>query len=320
MKRYIRLTLLLTLSIFVLAACGDDDSYTIGVSQFVEHDSLDEAYEGFKDAIEESDLDVKIEFKSAQGDMNNVQIISEQFEADGVDLIFANATPSALGAQNASDEIPIVFTSVTDAVDAKLVESMENPGGNITGVVDLHPDAIVKTIEFIDQYFSGSKIGIIYNAGEANSVNQINAVNEAVVGTSLTVSERTVATSADVQQAAMSLADEIDIFYIFTDNTAVSALDSIVDIANEQKLPLIVAEPNSVANGGFAAYGFKYHSIGYRAGEMAVEILKDGKKPSDISAEFPPSLDWYMNKAAAEAQGIEWNADWDEDVTYIDEE
>lgn len=318
MKRYLQLTLLIVLSALVLAACGDDnkneDSYTIGVSQFVEHDSLDAAYEGFKEAIEKSGIDAKIEFKSAQADMNNVQIISEQFVADGVDLIFANATPSALGAQNATDDIPVVFTSVTDAVGAELVDSMEEPGGNITGVVDLHPEAIKKTIAFIEKYFNGAKVGIIYNAGEANSVTQINLVNEEVKGTSVTIAERTVTTSAEVQQAAMTLIDEVDLFYIFTDNIVVSALDSVVDLANEQKIPLIVGEPNSVANGGFATYGFLYHSIGYRTGELAVEILKNGKNPADISVEYPPEVELYINKEAVEAQGIEWNADWDDAI------
>lgn len=319
MKKFFRLSIIAVISLFVLAACGNDgekenegEKYIIGATQILEHPSLDAATEGFKKAIADAGMNVEIDFQSAQNDLNNVAVIADKFVADGVDLIFANSTPSASGAQNATSEIPILFTSVTDAVDAKLIDSMEQPGGNITGVVDLHPDGIEKTIEFIDQYFKDAKVGVIYNAGEQNSVAQMKAINKIAEGTSLTLVERTVATSADVQQAAMSLAGEIDVFYVFTDNTVVNALDSIVDIANEQKIPFIVGEPDSVELGGFASFGFDYFTIGYRTGEMAVEILKDGKKPSEISAEYPPELKLYINKEAAETQGIEWNKDWDD--------
>src|SRR5699024_8133169 len=147
---------------------------------------------------------------------NNVKTISDGFVADDVDLIFANSTPSALGALQATSDIPIVFTSVTDAVDTGLVESMEEPGDNITGVLDLHPEAIEKTVVFIETYFSGATVGLIYNAGEQNSVMQIEAVQEAAEGTDLSFSERTVSTSAEVQQAATSLVGEADVIYIVT--------------------------------------------------------------------------------------------------------
>lgn len=318
MGKTIKLTIFAIISVFILAACGgNDDEYTIGATQIVEHPSLDAATEGFEKALEDADIDVKIDFQSAQNDMNNVAVIADKFVADGVDLIFANSTPSAQGAQNATSDIPVLFTSVTDAVDAGLIDSMEAPGGNVTGVVDLHPDAIEKTVEFIEEYFNGANIGTIYNAGEQNSVAQINAIQEMLEGTSLSLSERTVATTADVQQAAESLAGDVDLFYIITDNTAVSALDSIIDVANKQQIPLVVGEPDSVELGGFASYGFDYFSIGYRTGEMAVEILKDGKDPADISSEYPPELELFINKEAAEAQGIEWNDAWD-DANFID--
>lgn len=345
MRKILQLAIIAMLSVLVLAACGSDgdstndtennesgtegtpeektdaadegDTYLIGATQFVEHPSLDAATEGFRAALEEAGIDVDIDFQSAQNDMNNVAVIADNFVADGVDLIFANSTPSALGAQNATSEIPILFTSVTDAVDADLIDSMENPGGNITGVTDLHPDGLEKTIGFIDQYFEGANVGIIYNAGEQNSVSQMDAIEELVDGTSLSIVERTVSTTAEVQQAAETLLSDVDVFYIFTDNTVVTGLDSIVDVANEQQIPLIVGEPDSVELGGFATYGIDFYSIGYRTGEMAVEILKDGKDPSDISAEYPPELELYINKEAAEAQGVEWNDDWD-DANFIE--
>src|SRR5699024_1820003 len=320
--RKVLLTSLFTLSlIFVLAACGSDDDadYTIGATQIVEHPSLDAAYDGFKDAIEDAGLDVKFDHQSAQNDQNNVKTISDNFVADGVDLIFANSTPSALGAQNATDDIPILFTSVTDAVDTGLVVSMEEPGGNITGVVDLSPGAIEQTIEFIDEYFPGSTIGVIYDPGEQNSVLQIDLVNDIAADLGIDIVERTVANSSEVQQAATSLVSDVDVIYVVTDNTVVSALESVVEVANDQETPLFVGEPDSVAKGGFATFGFEYYEIGYRTGELAVEILKEGKDPSKLAAEYPPETELYINKEAAEAQGIEWNDAWD-DAEFVETE
>src|SRR5690625_2963093 len=152
------------------------------------------------------------------------------------------------------------------------------------------------TVEFIEKYFPDANVGLLYNAGEQNSVTQIEAVNEAAEGTSLTLSERTVSTSAEVQQAAQSLAGDVDVFYIVTDNTVVSALESVVSVANEQNIPLMVGEPDSLTRGGFATYGIDYYTIGYRTGEMAVEILTGEKTPEEIPVEYPPAMQPFINK------------------------
>ena len=298
----------------------ESKTYRIGASQFVEHPSLDRAYEGFQAAIADAGLDVEYDLQSAQGDQNNVIVIADNFVADEVDLIFANATPSAIGAAQATSEIPIVFTSVTDPIGAGLIDSMEDPGGNVTGVVDLHPDAIKETVNFIDKYFNGASVGLIYNAGEQNSVSQIEAVKEAAEGLSLTFVERTVANSSEVQQAATTIVEDVDVIYIVTDNTVVSALDSVVGVSNDHQVPLIVGEPDSLAKGGFATYGIDYYTIGYRSGEMAVEILTGEKSVSDIPAEYPPEIQLFINKEAAELQGVEWNDEWDEIAEFIETE
>jgi putative ABC transport system substrate-binding protein len=311
---------------FTLVACGSEDNsadgkkYKVGATQIVEHSSLDAAYEGFKVAIEDAGLDVKYDFQNAQDDKSNVKTISDKFVADNVDLIFANSTPSALGALQATRDIPIVFTSVTDAVETGIVESMDQGSENVTGVVDLHPDAIKKTVEFIDKYFEGASVGLIYNAGEQNSVIQIEAVQKAAEGTSLSLKERTVANSSEVQQAATTLVEDVDVIYIITDNTVVSALDSVVGVANDQKIPLIVGEPDSLAKGGFATFGIDYYTIGYRAGEMAAEILQGNATTKDIPAELPPEIQLYINKDAVEAQNIEWNEEWDEMALFVESE
>lgn len=332
MKRWVQFVLIVLISSIVLAACGADaeddeaketaapsgETYKVGATQIVEHPSLDEAYKGFQKALEDAGLDVEYDFQSAQGDQNNVSTIAQNFVADDVDLIFANSTPSALGALQATDDIPIVFTSVTDAVEAGLIASMDEGEENITGVVDLHPDSIGSTIDFIDTYFEGSTIGLLYNAGEANSVVQINAVEEAIEGTSLSITERTVANSSEVQQAATTLVGEADVFFIVTDNTVVSALESVVGVARDQSIPLIVGEPDSLEKGGFATFGIDYYSIGYRSGEMAVEILTGEKTTKDFPAEYPEDIQLFINKQAGEEQAIEWNDEWDDLAEFVD--
>lgn len=334
MRKRIIILCMLLMSLIMLGACGNSEdkaggssnggsskkgkTFKIGATQIVEHPSLDQAYKGFQEALKDAGLDVEFDLQSAQGEQNNVKPIADNFVADNVDLIFANSTPSALGALQATDQIPIVFTSVSDPVGAGIVEAMDQPGDNITGVVDLHPEAIKETVQFIDKYFNGANVGLIYNAGEQNSVSQIDAVKEAAEGTSLTLTERTVANTAEVQQAAMTVASEVDVLYIVTDNMVVSALDSVVGVAEDQKIPLIVGEPDSLEKGGFATFGIDYFKIGYRTGEMAVEILKGEKDPSDIPVEYPEEIKLIINKEAAEKQGVKWHDEWDELAEFLE--
>lgn len=334
LKKWSKILGVSLMSLALLAACGTSDdkkdeagkdnddkageTYVIGVSQYVTHPSLDEATKGFKQAIEDSGLKVEYVDQNAQGDPNNAATIAQNLVADKVDLIFANATPSAIAAAKETKDIPIIFTSVTDPISAKLVESMENPGGNVTGTIDNHPDAIPNTIKFLNEQTDYKKIGIVYNAGEENSVSQINSVKEAAKGTDLEIVEATVSNTSEVKQAAESLIGRVDAFYVFTDNTVVSALESVIDVANSKKIPLFVGEPDSVQRGGFAAFGISYYDIGYKAGEMAVQILKGEKKPADLPVQYPESLKLVINKSAAEKQGIKIKPEWEKDAEIIE--
>ena len=316
------------LSILLIAGCSSDDSsgagkessggdsgaYKIGVSQFVEHPSLDEATKGFKQALEDKGLEVEYDDQNAQGDQNNTGPISKNFVSHGVDLIFANATPSAQAAVNATKDIPVIFTSVTDPVSAKLVASMETPEGNATGTSDANPEAIPSTVAFIADELKGKKIGTIYNAGEQNSVVQVEQMKKEAKAAGVEVVEATVSTSAEVKQAAESLLGKADVFYIITDNTVVSALESVVQVAYDKDIPLFVGELDSVERGGFAAYGFNYYDIGYSAGEMAAAILEDGKEPGTIAVEYPKELKLVINQKAAEEMGIEIKEEWKENA------
>lgn len=306
-------------SLLLLSGCGaDSEGYKIGVTQIVEHPSLDAAYDGFKKALEDKGLTVEYDVQIAQGDQNNNQTIANNFVGDKVDLIFANSTPSALGALNATSEIPIIFTSVTDPVGAGLVEAMDKPGSNITGTTDTHPDAIPNTVKFIDNYFDGNRVGMIYNSGEQNSVAQIELVEKAMEGTDLEVVTASVSTSAEVKQAAESLVGSVDVMYIITDNTVVSALESVILVANENDIPLFVGELDSVERGGFAAYGFDYFDIGYEAGEMAAQILTGEKTAADLPVQYPQNLKLEINKKSAEEMGIQLNDEWADIAEYVE--
>ena len=313
----------------LLSACGnaesdeagssDEKSYKVGISQFVTHPSLDSATEGFKKALEEEGLTVEYDEQNANGDQTTVQTIAANLAGDNADLIFANATPSALAALNATKDIPIVFTSVTDPVVAQLVQSMEKPGGNVTGTADMHPDAIPNTVKFIHENFPDATIGTVYSAGEPNSVVQVEIMREAAkeLGMNAPV-ESTVATSAEVKQATESLVGKADVIFIVTDNTVVSALESVVQVANEKDIPLFVGELDSVDRGGFAAYGFSYEDIGYEAGIMAAQILKGEKQPSELPAQYPQNLKLVINKKAAEEMNIELKDEWNDIAEFIE--
>lgn len=318
--------MVLSTAVLLLAACGTDDSaatkstsaksedkevFKIGVTQIVEHPSLNAAYEGFQKAIEDAGLEVEYQYENAQNDNSLNSTIANNLVNSGADLIFANSTPSAQAVAALTEDIPIVFTSVTNAVDAELVDSMESPGGNVTGTVDTQPDAIPNTIAFLKNELGAKNVGMVFNAGEQNSRSSVDAVKEEMAKVGLNVVEASVSTSAEVKQATESLIGKVDSLYIITDNTVVSALESVVDVANEHKLPMMVGEFDSVKRGGLGAYGFEFYDIGYEAGEMAVKILKGESKPADLAVQYPQNLKFVLNKDTVDALGIEVKDEWE---------
>lgn len=294
---------------------ADKEKFKVGVTQIVEHPSLNAAFEGFQAALEENDLDIEYVIENAQNDNSANTTIASNLVGANVDLIFANSTPSAQAVASATQEIPIVFTSVTDAVNSELVESMESPGGNVTGTIDLHPEVIPNTLKFLKEELGAENVGIIFNSGEQNARAQIDQVNELKDEIGLNIVEATIATSADVKQAADSLIGKVDAMYIIKDNTVVSALESVVAVANDNKLPMMVGELDSVKRGGLAAYGFEYFDIGYQAGLMAVKILKDGVSPADIPVQVPESLRFVMNQDTIDAIDLEVKDEWEAEIS-----
>lgn len=278
----------------------------IGVTQIVEHPSLDAARQGFIDALSAAGYkegeQVVYELKNAQGDQTTAQNIANQFVADKVDLILAIATPTAQAAAQATKDIPILITAVTDPVAAGLVKSMEKPETNVTGTTDMNP--VKEQLELVKKFKpEAKKVGVVFNAGEVNSQVQVNAAKKAAPELGLELVEVSVSNSSEVKQAAQSLVGRVDAIYVPTDNTVVSALESVIQVAEAQKLPLIVGEGDSVKRGGLATYGIDYYKLGYQTGEMAVKVLK-GAKPAEMPIESQKELKLTVNLRAAAAEGV----------------
>ncbi|WP_075981792.1 ABC transporter substrate-binding protein [Bacillus massilinigeriensis] len=322
-------------ALLMLAACGSDSEKTsgskkegektvkVGIIQLVEHPSLDAAREGFiealKDAGYEEGKNLKLDYQNAQGDVNNNMTIAQKLVSDKSDVILAIATSSAQAVAQSTKDIPVLFTAITDPVGAELVQSLEKPGANVTGTSDTHPDAIKKTINSIKEFIpEAKKVGIIYNSGEPNAVVNVKNAKEAIKELGLESVEATISQSSEVKQAAESLVGRCDVFYIPKDNTVVSALESVITVANAEKIPTFVGEGDSVKRGTFASYGLDYHDLGYKTGKMAVDILK-GKKPADIPVGFPDNLELVVNKKAAEQEEIKLNEDLLKDAKIVGE-
>ena len=281
----------------------------IGVTQIVEHPALDAARDGFKEAMEEAGykegVDVIYDLQNAQGDFNNAISIAQKFKDDKVDLIVAIATPTAQAALQVNKEIPIVINAVTDPVAANLAKSWESSGNNLTGMSDAAPNK--QQVELIPRFLpEAKKIGTIYNAGEANSVVQVEVAKETCEALGFKLIEVTVSNSSEVLMAAQSLAGRVEAIYIVTDNTVVSALESVISVCNRHKIALIVADPSTVDKGALASYGIDYFSLGKRSAAIAIQVI-EGTDPSDIPIQTitdPNDLQFVVNLDTAKTIGI----------------
>ncbi len=314
-----KLNLIETISILLLAivlmivggvsSLAGAQPLVIGITQIVEHPALDAARDGFIAALEEAGFkegeDVVYDLQNAQGDFTNAISIAQKFKDDKVDLIVAIATQTAQAALQVNQEIPIVINAVTDPVAASLAKSWESSGNNLTGMSDAAPNK--QQVELIPLFLPEAKnVGTIYNAGEANSVVQIEVARETCKELGLNLIEVTVSNSSEVLMAAQSLAGRVEAIYIVTDNTVVSALESVIKVCNQEKIALILADPSTVDKGALASYGIDYYSLGKKSGEIAIQILK-GAKPSDIPIQTitdPKDLQFVVNLDTAKILGL----------------
>ncbi len=296
-----------------MAGCGSEQSasgsktYKIGVVQLVEHNALDAANKGFVDGLKERGFEegknVAFDQQNAQADQSNLQNIAQRFVSGKMDLICAIATPAAQTVANATKDIPIIGTAITDYVGAKLAASNEKPGANVSGTSDMNP--IKEQIDLLIKICPNAKtIGTIYCSSEVNSEVQVKAMKEYAESKGLTVKIATISTVNDIQQAAQSLAGEVDAFYVPTDNIIASAMPNLVAITDAAKKPIFCGEPNMVKAGGLATYGIDYYKLGLQTGYMAADVLEGKAKPGEMSIQTAKDLTVVINKKNAAALEI----------------
>lgn len=287
-------------------AAGEKKAVKIGIIQIVEHPALDAARQGFLETLKENGYEegknLTVDYQNAQGDQSVLQSIAQKFSSAKLDLVLAIATPSAQAMASASKDIPILITAVTDPVEAKLVNSMDKPGKNVTGTTDMNP--LKEQFTLMKQLVpSVKKVGVIYNAGEVNSQVQVAMAKKVAADLGLTIVEATVTTSADVLQASQSLIGKVDTIYVPTDNMVVSAAQSVVQVANKNKIPIISGESSVVDKGALATIGINYKKLGKQTGEMALRVFK-GEKPQDMPIESQKEFDTVLNKSTITLLGL----------------
>lgn len=302
------LVLVLALALPFISACQPGMQYKIGITQIVTHPALDAAREGFiavlaAEGFVEGENVVYIR-RNAEGDMSTAASIAEYFVSEKVDLILSIATPTsqAVVAAVEGTNIPVVFNSVTEPQEAGLVDSWDKPGGQVTGVSDMAP--VEPQIELLMDIAPNTKrLGVVYNAGEVNSVVQVRMLKAIIDKFGLTVVEATAADTGVVLAAAQSLVGRVDAIWVPADNTAVAAFEAIVSVGEENGIPVFAADVATVERGAIGCYGLDYTVVGEESGKIAVRILR-GEKPADIPVQMIPLDELYLNKGAASRMGV----------------
>lgn len=297
----------------VFAGCSAQDSkYKIGIIQSQQHAALDEATRGFQDAVTQAlgAENVEITLQNASGDSATCATIANQFVADGVDLIMANATAALQASMQATASIPIVATSVTDYATALEIADWTGVTGiNVTGTSDLAP--LDQQAAMIQELCPDAQtVGILYCSAEPNSVYQANVVEENLTSMGLTVNIYTCADTNEIASITTQACQEVDVIYIPTDNTIASATAAVDQIAGPAGIPVIAGEEGICKGCGVATLSISYYDIGVRAGEMAVEILQNGADPSTMQIETATDLTKKYVPSRAQALGITVPSDY----------
>ena len=284
-----------------------DQVFKIGVCQLVEHAALDSSYQGFIDGLKEAGyeegVNLEIDYQNAQGDQSNCNTIATKLVNDGSDLILAIATPAAQAIANATKEIPVLVTAVTDPAGASLVNSNEAPGGNITGTSDLTP--VAKQMELLTQLVPEAKtVGFLYCSSEANSKIQIEIAKEEAKKLNLEYIEATVSNSNEIQQVVQSLVGKVDAIYAPTDNMIAAGIKTVTLVTDPNKIPVIVGESAVVDNGGLATYGIDYYQLGKQTAAQAIKILVEGANPGEMPIEYLEEVELSINEELAEKIGV----------------
>ena len=286
---------------------GKDKTCNVGILQLVEHPALDAANKGFVDGLKskgfEEGKNIKFDRQNAQGDQSNLQTIAQRFVSNKVNLVCAIATPAAQTMANATKDIPIVGTAITDYKVAKLVKDNSQPGTNVTGTTDMNPveaqiDLLVKIMP------KARTVGFIYNSSEVNSQLQIDLAKKAAAARGLKTVEATVSSVNDIQQAAQSLVGKADALYVPTDNVLASAMPNLIKITDEAKIPVFCGEAGMTKAGGVATLGIDYYKLGFQTGEMAADILSGKAKPQNMAIQAQKTFTVTLNEAQIKKLGL----------------
>lgn len=278
----------------------------VAVTAIVEHPSLDAVRDGVRDALEAGGYKIgdtlDFIYQSAQGNPATAAQIARQFVGLGPDVIVPISTPSAQAVVAATQDIPVVFAAVTDPLGAQLIRERDAPGGNVTGLSDLSPleDHLRLIHEIVP---TATKIGVPYNPGEANSVSVVAMLSEMAPVWNMEVIEAPATRSSDVLGAAQSLIGQVDVIYVPTDNTIVSALEAVLAVGRDNKIPVFAADTDSVRRGAVATLGFDYYHVGRQTGEIVLRVLR-GESPGTIPVRNAVGTDLVVNPGAAAAMGL----------------
>jgi putative ABC transport system substrate-binding protein len=278
------------------------DAPLVAITAIVEHPALDACRDGVIEGLKQQGVAAETTYQSAQGQPATAAQIARSFVGMDPAVIVAISTPSAQAAAAATKDIPIVFTAVTAPVEAGLVADLNHPGGNVTGLSDLSP--LAQHLNLILEISPEVKrLGIPYNPGEANAVTLVRLMTTYAQDRGLEVVEATASKSADVVAAARALVGQADAIYVPTDNTVVSALESLIVVARQAKVPVFSGDTDSVARGCIGSIGFDYFQVGVQTGKIVARVL-NGEKPGDIPIEVASGTDLVLNPAAAESFGV----------------
>lgn len=313
MKKLLCVMMAAFMTAAMLVGCGssaaDDETVNIGIIQYMQHASLDEAYQGFVDGLAEAGYvegeNLTLNYQNASGEVSNCQQICELFANNNTDLVLAIATPAAQSAANVfqETEVPVLFTAVTDAVGAGLVESNEAPGKNVTGTLDM--PVIADQIAVIkDVLPDAQKIAILYTSSEANSEIQAEEAKAAAEALGMEAVVQTSSSSNDIPQVISSVVGTVDAIYIPSDNAFASAMATVNATAVENQIPVFCAVEAMIAEGGVATTAIDYYELGKQTAAQAVRVL-DGEKASEIAVETQKECALVVNETFAASVGVE---------------
>ncbi len=324
MKKAMSVILIALLAGTSLAGCSTkedaskDDIFRIGVDQLEEHAALDASYKGFVDALAEAGYvdgeKITIDYQNAQGDKANANTIATKLVNDNNDLILAIATPASQAVANATKDIPVLVTAVTDPAAAGLAASNEAPGGNVSGTSDLTP--VKEQIDLLKQLIpDAKKIAILYCSSEVNSKIQVDLAIKAAEALGIESQETTVSNTNEIQQVVESLIGKVDAIYAPTDNVIAKAMPTVAQVANANGLPVICGEEGMVDKGGLATYGIDYYELGKLTGKQAVKIIEGTATTAEMPIEYlsVEECELSINEEVAAQLGIEIPADLTED-------